>query len=72
MTCSELEEEFKDQTKILELVGLEGFFSTHAEEYIEVYEMGKYNKLLWEMHLETCTHPSLVGISEHFMIICKK
>jgi hypothetical protein len=32
----------------------------------------KYNKILGETHLKTCTHPSIVGISEHFMIICKK
>lgn len=68
----ELQEEFKEKTKILEMVGLEGMFSTHTKEYNEVYEMKKYNELLWETHLKTCTHPVMVGISEHFMIICKK
>jgi ubiquinone/menaquinone biosynthesis C-methylase UbiE len=68
----ELKAEFKDKAKILEMVGLEGIFSTHAKEYNEVYEMGKYNELLNEIHLKTCTHPSIVGISEHFMIICQK
>ena len=68
----ELKAEFKDKARILEMVGLEGIFSTHSKEYNEVYEMGKYNELLYEMHLKTCTNPSIVGISEHFMIICKK
>jgi len=68
----ELEEEFKGKTKILEMTGLEGMFSTHEKEYNEVYKMGKYNEILREMHLKTCTHPSIVGISEHFMIVCRK
>lgn len=68
----ELEEEFKSKTKILGMVGLEGIFSTHAREYNKAYKLEKYNKIMWETHLETCTHPSIVGISEHFMIICRK
>jgi hypothetical protein len=68
----ELKAEFKDKARILEMVGLEGIFSTHSKEYNEVYELGKYNELLTEIHLKTCTNPSIVGISEHFMIICKK
>jgi len=68
----ELEEEFKDKTKVLEMVGLEGIFSTHQKRYNKVYKLKEFNKILWETHLETCTHPSIVGVSEHFMIICKK
>ena len=68
----ELREEFQDKARVLEMVGLEGLFSTHEERYNEVHEMGEYNEILWETHLKTCTHPSIVGISEHFMIICRK
>jgi len=68
----ELEAEFKSKTRILEMIGLEGMFSTHEKEYNEAYELGEYNEILLETHLKTCTHPSIVGISEHFMIICKK
>jgi len=71
-TPEELEREFGGKAKILKMVGLEGMFSTHEKEYNEVYKMGKYNEILWETHLKTCTHPSIVGISEHFMIICRK
>jgi ubiquinone/menaquinone biosynthesis C-methylase UbiE len=67
-----LKKEFKSKTKILKMVGLEGMFSTHEKEYNEVYEKGEYNKILWEIHLKTCTQPSIVGISEHFMLICRK
>ena len=68
----ELRDEFNDKTEVVGMVGLEGMFSTHAERYNEVYEMGEYNELFWETHLKTCTDPSLVGVSEHFMIICRK
>jgi S-adenosylmethionine-dependent methyltransferase len=68
----ELEAEFKGKTEILEIVGLEGIFSTHTKEYNEVYGMQRYNEILWETHLKTCTHPSIAAISEHFMLICKK
>ena len=68
----ELKKEFEDKTKILEMVGLEGIFSTHQKRYNRAHRLKKYNKILWETHLKTCTHPCIVGISEHFMIICKK
>jgi ubiquinone/menaquinone biosynthesis C-methylase UbiE len=71
-TPEELETEFRSKMKILKLVGLEGMFSTHEKEYNEVYKMGKYNEILWETHLKTCEHPSIVGVSEHFMIACRK
>lgn len=67
----ELRDEFKE-TQILEMVGLEGVFSTHMQEYNEIHEKNQYNELMWETHLATCTHPAIVGISEHFMIICRK
>lgn len=64
--------EFKDKAKVLKTVGLEGIFSSHGRRFNKVHKLKKYNKILWETHLKTCTHPSVVGISEHFMIICKK
>jgi len=71
-TPEELEREFRGKTKILKMVGLEGMFSTHEKEYNEVYKMEKHNEILWETHLKTCTHPSIVGVSEHLMLICRK
>jgi len=68
----ELREEFEGSAEIIEMVGLEGMFSSHEQRYNEVHEMGEYNELLWETHLRTCTHPSIVGVSEHFMLICRK
>ena len=71
-TPEELKSEFRNKTKILKMVGLEGIFSTHEKEYNEVHEKGEYNEILAETHLKTCSHPCIVGISEHFMLICKK
>lgn len=43
----ELEKEFKNKTRVLEMAGLEGIFSTHQKRYNEVYKLKKYNKILW-------------------------
>lgn len=70
----ELKEELdKRDIEVLGMVGLEGLASTHREELNNFYS--NYQEvwgLWWETHLKTCAHPSVVGISEHFMIICRK
>lgn len=70
----ELEGSFrKRDAEVLEIVGLEGLATSHQKETNRLFR--KYPKAWknWqEIHLETCTHPSVVGTSEHFMIICKK
>jgi len=58
---------------ILEKVGLEGLATMHRKETNRLYrKYPKAWKIWWETHLKTCTHPSVVGISEHFLIICQK
>jgi len=70
----ELENTFrKTNVKVLEMVGLEGLATRHQKETNRLAR--KYPKAWknWlELHLTTCTHPSVVDISQHFMIICKK
>jgi ubiquinone/menaquinone biosynthesis C-methylase UbiE len=70
----ELKESFeKRKVKILKLVGLEGLSTQHQKETNRLFK--KYPKawrIWWETHLKTCTHPSVVGISEHILIISKK
>ena len=70
----ELKEELeKRNVEILEMVGLEGLASTHRKALNRFYKnYQEVWKIWWETHLKTCTHPSVVGISEHFMIICRK
>jgi len=70
----ELENAFgKRNVKILETVGLEGLATRHQKEANRLVR--KYPKAWknWrELHLKTCTHPSVADISQHFMIICEK
>ena len=58
--------------EVLELVGLEGIGSVHREE---VNKLAK-NKQLWsawlDTHYKTCTHPSVVGLSEHMLAVSRK
>lgn len=70
----ELRESFeRRKVRILEMVGLEGLSATHQKETNRLFKKhSKAWKIWWETHLKTCTHPVTVGISEHFMIICKK
>lgn len=70
----ELEGSFRERNvRILEMVGLEGLATRHQKETNRLFK--KYPKA-WEnwqeIHLRTCTHPSIVDMSQHFMIICKK
>jgi len=58
--------------EVLELVGLEGIGSVHREE---INKLAK-NKRRWsawlDTHYKTCTHPSVVGLSEHMLAVCRK
>jgi SAM-dependent methyltransferase len=73
-TPEELKESFrKKRIKALEMVGLEGLASGHPKETNRLArKQPKAWKEWWETHLKTCTDPTSVGISEHFMIICRK
>lgn len=63
----------KRKVKILEMAGLEGLATSHQKETNRLFKKyPKAWKIWWETHIKTCTHPSAVGISEHFLIICKK
>jgi SAM-dependent methyltransferase len=63
----------KRKVQVLEMTGLEGLASGHRKETNRLSrERPKAWKIWWNTHLKTCPHPTSVGISEHFMIICKK
>jgi len=69
----ELRAAFSDKpVSVLEMVGLEGISSHHARQLNQLAR----NPLRWqtwlETHYATCTHPAIVGISEHILIICQK
>jgi hypothetical protein len=70
----ELEDSFKKRgVRVLKMVGLQGLATRHQKETNRLFR--KYPrgwKNYWELHLRTCTHPSMVDNSQHFMIICRK
>ena len=57
---------------IVEMVGLEGISSNHRDELNLVAEDKKRWQNWLATHYLTCTHPAVVGLSEHILIICQK
>lgn len=69
----ELQTLFERQgVETIELAGLEGLSSHHRKETNRLYMDQEKWKVWTEILLKTCTHPSAVGSSEHFLVICKK
>ena len=70
----EIRKEFENEgLAVLEMVGLEGLASGHPKETNRLYkEYPKAWNIWWETHMKNCMQPTSVGISEHFMIICRK
>jgi ubiquinone/menaquinone biosynthesis C-methylase UbiE len=61
------------KVKIIEMVGLQGISANHPKETNRLFKNNPEAWQVWrQTHLKTCTHPTAVGISEHFMIICQK
>ena len=69
----ELRELFEKQgAKALEMVGLEGLSSHLPRETNRLYKDQEKWRMWVDILLKTCTHPSVVGSSEHFLLICRK
>ncbi len=69
----ELRGEFeKKDVEVMELAGLEGISSHHARELNKLAKNADSYRIWRETHLQTCTHPAVVGISEHMLIVCRK
>lgn len=56
----------------LEMVGLEGISSHQRKALNRVAKDPERWKTWLEIHYATCTHPSIVGISEHMLLVCRK
>ncbi len=71
-TFEELKNLVEKKVRILECVGLEGIGGASEESINKLYK----NSLAWKnwrkMHYALCTHPTIVDMSIHFMIIGKK
>jgi SAM-dependent methyltransferase len=69
----ELEQAFSlPGVKICEMAGLEGISSHHNREINRLAKNEARYKIWLEAHLHTCTHASVVGMSEHMLIVCQK
>jgi len=70
----ELENSFRERNvRVIEMVGLEGLATRHQKETNRLFKRHPKAWKNWqEIHLRTCTRPSVVDMSQHFMIICKK
>ncbi len=69
----ELRETFcSKRLQVLEMVGLEGLGSNHRKEINQLAKDPKRWKVWRETHFQTCTHPTVVGISEHILIVSRK
>lgn len=56
----------------IELAGLEGLSSHHRKETNRLYKDQEKWKIWTQILLKTCTHSSVVGSSEHFLLVCRK
>ena len=69
----ELRREFtRENVQILEVAGLEGISSHHAKDLNKLAKDESSYRIWLETHYQTCTHPAVVGISEHMLIVCRK
>jgi SAM-dependent methyltransferase len=58
--------------EVLEMVGLEGISSHHDKKLNQVAREPKRWPTWLETHFQTCTHPAVVGLSEHMLAVCRK
>jgi hypothetical protein len=69
----ELRELFEGHNvKVLEMAGLEGLSSHQRKETNKLYQDREKWKIWMQILLETCTHPAVVGCSEHFLLVGRK
>jgi 2-polyprenyl-3-methyl-5-hydroxy-6-metoxy-1,4-benzoquinol methylase len=62
----------RDGLQILELAGLEGISSSHVKALNKLAKDETGFRIWLETHYQTCTHPAVVGMSEHMLIVCRK
>lgn len=58
--------------QVMEIAALEGLSSLHTKEVNRIARDKRQWKMWIEIMLRTCNHPSIVGSSEHFLLVGKK
>ena len=72
-----LPEELRDAfsqhpVEIVEMAGLQGISSHHNQNLNQLARDEKKWPVWLETHFQTCTHPSVVGMSEHMLVVYRK
>jgi 2-polyprenyl-3-methyl-5-hydroxy-6-metoxy-1,4-benzoquinol methylase len=69
----ELQVDFTRQgLQILEMVGLEGLNDHQVKPFKQLARDENRYRIWLETHYQTCTHPGVVAMSEHMLIVCRK
>jgi ubiquinone/menaquinone biosynthesis C-methylase UbiE len=64
---------FKEESvEVLEMAGLEGLSSHYPRETNRLHKDKEKWDMWLEVLIETCTHPAVVGSSEHFLFVVRK
>jgi ubiquinone/menaquinone biosynthesis C-methylase UbiE len=58
--------------EVLAMAGLEGISSSHRAALNSIAKDKPRWKVWRDTHFKTCTHPSVVGLSEHMLIVARK
>ena len=58
--------------EVLEMAGLEGISSSHIKELNRIAKNEQQWKIWQATHYKTCTHPAVVGTSEHMLLVARK
>lgn len=62
----------KHDAKVVEMAGLEGLSSHFEKETNRLFKDQQKWKMWMDIILKTCTHPSVVGSAEHFLMVGMK
>lgn len=57
---------------VLTMAGVEGISSNHVKAFNRLAKHPRRLKTWLETHYRTCEHPSVVGVSEHMLIACRR
>lgn len=65
----ELKKLFEKKTRVIEMAAVEGLASEHDDAVNKLYKNRKRWKIWIETHLKVCNQPSIIGASEHTLLV---
>ena len=58
--------------EVVDMAGLEGISSHHQKELKRIAKNERRWQIWQATHFKTCTHPAVIGLSEHMLIVARK